>query len=95
MDDVTDPRNPAGIRVGDIYEDCYFHPVLCTVIDDDGGVVLSSISLIDSTFPRSCDVQHCAPIRIPIEDVIALKNDLERYASRLQAELRAGGREPE
>ncbi|MFF0066772.1 hypothetical protein ACFYRC_35720 [Streptomyces sp. NPDC005279] len=42
------PHNPAGIRVGDVYEDCSFHPVLCTEIDDDGGVVLSGISLIDS-----------------------------------------------
>ncbi|MFE4575975.1 hypothetical protein [Streptomyces chartreusis] len=95
MDDVTDPRNPAGIRVGDIYEDCSFHPVLCTEIDDDGGVVLSGISLIDSTYPRSCDAQYCAPIRITIEDVMVIKNDLEGYASRRQAELRARGRESE
>ncbi|MEV7340625.1 hypothetical protein [Streptomyces sp. NPDC093544] len=95
MNDVTDPRNPAGIRVGDIYEDCSFHPVLCTEIDNDGGVVLSGISLIDGTFPRSCDAQFCAPIRIQVEDVMAIKNDLEAYASRRQAELRAGGRESE
>jgi hypothetical protein len=50
MDEVMDPRNPAGIRVGDVYEDCSFHPVLCTEIDDDGGVVLSGISLIDGSF---------------------------------------------
>ncbi|MEW2087627.1 hypothetical protein [Streptomyces sp. NPDC005283] len=48
MDEAIDP---AGIRVGDIYEDCSFHPVLRTEIDDDGGVVLSGISLIDGSFP--------------------------------------------
>ncbi|WEH16924.1 hypothetical protein [Streptomyces sp. VNUA24] len=70
MNDATDPRNPAGIRVGDIYEDCSFHPVLCTEVDDDGWVVLNGISLIDGTFPRSCDAQHCAPVRIPLEPSI-------------------------
>jgi hypothetical protein len=92
---VTDPRNPAGIRVGDIYEDCSFHPVLCTEIDDDGAVVLSGISLIDGTFPRSCDAQYCAPVRIPVEDVMAIKNDLPAHTRRRQAELRAVGRETE
>ncbi|MDQ1027612.1 hypothetical protein QF035_005194 [Streptomyces umbrinus] len=95
MDNATDPRNPARIRVGEIYEDCSFHPVLCTEIDDDGGVVLSGISLIDGTFPHSCDAQHCAPIRIPVKDVMAIKNDLKRYASQRLAELGAVAREPE
>ncbi|MFD8589437.1 hypothetical protein ACFV1B_07815 [Streptomyces sp. NPDC059637] len=95
MDDVTDPRNPAGIRVGDIYEDCSFHPVLCTGIEDNCGLVLSGISLIDGTFPRSCDARCCAPIRIPVEEVMTIKNDLEGYAGRRQAELRAGARESE
>jgi hypothetical protein len=89
MDDATDPRNPAGIRVGDIYEDCSFHPVLCTEVDDDGWVVLSGISLIDGTFPRSCDARHCAPVRIPVEKVMTIKNDLPAYIHRRQTELRA------
>lgn len=49
-DEATDPRNPAGIRVGYLYEDCPFHPVLCTEIDDDGGVLLNGA--------RSCDAQY-------------------------------------
>ncbi|CBG71820.1 hypothetical protein SCAB_47661 [Streptomyces scabiei 87.22] len=95
MNDATDPRNPAGIRVGDIYEDCSFHPVLCTEIDDDGWVVLSGISLIDGTFPRSCDAQHCAPVRIPVEEVMTIKNDLPAYTRRRQTELRAATAQPE
>jgi hypothetical protein len=71
MNKEIDPRNPAGIRVGDVCEDCSFHPVLCTDIDDDGWVVLSGISLIDGTPPRSCDAQHCAQIRIPVDEVMA------------------------
>ncbi|NEA54282.1 hypothetical protein G3I60_08990 [Streptomyces sp. SID13666] len=87
MIEVIDPRNPAGIRVGDIYEDCSFHPVLCTEIDDDGAVVLSGISLIDGSFPRSCDGQYCAPIRIRVEEVMVIKRDLASYVSRRQIEL--------
>ncbi|MGW8951450.1 hypothetical protein [Streptomyces sp. NPDC055709] len=75
--------------MGDIYEDCSFHPVLCTEVDDDGGVVLSGISLIDASFPRSCDAQYCAPIRIPAEQVMAIMKDLKGYARQRQAELRA------
>ncbi|QKW44457.1 hypothetical protein [Streptomyces microflavus] len=90
MSDAKDSRNPAGIRVGDIYEDCSFHPVFCTEIDDDGGVVLSGISLIDGSYPRSCDAQHCGPIRIPVVDLVAIKQDLNGYALRRKAELRAG-----
>ncbi|MFC4611950.1 MULTISPECIES: hypothetical protein [Streptomyces] len=89
MNEAIDPRNPAGIRVGDIYEDCSFHPVLCTEIDDDGGVVLSGISLIDGSFPRSCDGHYCWPIRIPVEEVMTIKCDLEGYARRRKAELDA------
>ncbi len=87
MTGAIDPRNPTGIRVGDIYEDCSFHPVLCTEIDDDGGVVLSGISLIDASFPRSCDAQYCAPVRIPAGEVMAIRQDLKGYALRRQAEL--------
>lgn len=89
MIEVIDRRNPAGIRVGDIYEDCSFHPVLCTEIDDDGAVVLSGISLIDGSFPRSCDGQYCSPIRIRVEQVMAIKRDLAGYVSRRQIELGA------
>ncbi|MGW3415681.1 hypothetical protein [Streptomyces sp. NPDC000888] len=89
MPKETDPHNPTGIRVGDIYEDCSFHPILCTDIDDDGGVVLSGISLIDGTFPRSCDARHCGPIRIAVEDVMAIKRDLEGYIRKRMAELDA------
>ncbi|UUN29189.1 hypothetical protein [Streptomyces sp. FIT100] len=89
MNEAIDPRNPADIRVGDVYEDCSFHPVLCTEIDNDGDVVLSGISLIDGTFPRSCDARHCGPIRIQFEDVMAIKRDLDGYIRQRKAELDA------
>ncbi|MFE2470071.1 hypothetical protein [Streptomyces mirabilis] len=89
MNGTTNPGNPNDIQVGDIYEDCSFHPVLCTAVDEVAGVVLSGVSLIDGTFPRSCDDLHCGPIRIRVEDVMAIKQDLDGYARRRRAELRA------
>ncbi|WP_371616722.1 hypothetical protein [Streptomyces sp. NBC_00454] len=85
----SDPRNPAGIRVGDIYEDCSFHPVLCTDIEDNCGLVLSGVSLIDGTHPRSCDARYCEPVLIRAQDVMAIKGDLAGYAARRQAERAA------
>ncbi|MGW5780883.1 hypothetical protein [Streptomyces sp. NPDC003863] len=90
MGETSHPGNPNGIQVGDIYEDCSFHPVLCTAVDDVAGVALSGISLIDGSFPRSCDALHCGPIRIRVEDVVAIKRDLDGYARRRKAELRTG-----
>ncbi|GHD57594.1 hypothetical protein GCM10010317_045660 [Streptomyces mirabilis] len=89
MNGTTNPGNPNDIQVGDIYEDCSFHPVLCTAVDEVAGVVLSGVSLIDGTFPRSCDALHCGPIRIRVEDVMAIKQDLDGYARRRKTELRA------
>ena len=43
LDDGTIANVP-GIRVGDLYEDCGYHPVLCTHVDDDG--TATGISLI-------------------------------------------------
>lgn len=46
------------IRVGDIYEDCAHHPVLCT---ESGADAVAGISLFDGSGPRSCSVHHCGP----------------------------------
>ncbi|AWZ10783.1 hypothetical protein DRB96_39795 [Streptomyces sp. ICC1] len=78
------------MRVGDVYEDCFFHPVLCTDIEENAGLVLSGVSLIDGTHPRSCDALYCEPVRIPVESVMEIKRDLGAYTARRQAE-RAGG----
>ncbi|WP_329458080.1 hypothetical protein [Streptomyces sp. NBC_01497] len=91
MESATDPRNPAGIRVGDIYEDCFFHPVLCTDIDDVAGLVLGGVSLIDGSSPRNCDARYCDPVRIPIEDVQGIKRDFDGYVRRRAADMRDAG----
>lgn len=49
------------IRVGDLYEDCAYHPVKCTLADGDD---LEGISLIDGSSPRCCSVKNCNPVKI-------------------------------
>ena len=44
------------IKVGDIYEDCAYHPVKCTHSDGDD---VEGISLLDGSEPRSCSIKHC------------------------------------
>lgn len=46
------------IAVGDIYEDCALHPVLCTQVGMErvGDPELTGISLIDGSYPRSCSL---------------------------------------
>ncbi|MEV6139691.1 hypothetical protein AB0L63_27325 [Nocardia sp. NPDC051990] len=76
---------PGEIRPGDIYEDCHFHPVLCTYIND--GDEIGGISLIDATSPRACSLSHCAVIKLSIDDVIAARADWPAYLARRKAEF--------
>lgn len=82
--DVTEDR-PGEIRPGDIYEDCSFHPVLCTYIDD--GDEIGGISLIDATSPRACSLSGCAVTKLSIADVIAARTDWPAYLARRKAEF--------
>ena len=54
------------IRIGDVYEDCAYHPVTCTEVDWINDNVCG-ISLIDGSGPRSCSLYHCAPKRLNAE----------------------------
>ncbi|TYB56366.1 hypothetical protein FXF51_43845 [Nonomuraea sp. PA05] len=71
------------ISPGDIYEDCAFHPVLCTF--NDGDQILG-ISLIDASMPRACSIGFCAVVKLSIEDVIAARTDWPAYLARRKAE---------
>ncbi|MFY1618125.1 hypothetical protein [Micromonospora sp. WMMD736] len=77
---------PGDINPGDIYEDCSFHPVLCTHND---GEVLMGISLIDATTPRTCDLKHCGVIKLSLDDVNAAPADWPAYLVRRTAEFGA------
>jgi hypothetical protein len=73
------------IKVGDIYEDCAYHPVLCTLADYEGDE-LAGISLIDGSSPRSCSPTHCGPVRLTVEEAVAIKQDLDAHVARKVAE---------
>jgi hypothetical protein len=77
----------AEFRPGDIYEDCSFHPVLCTYVDEDE---IGGVSLIDATEPRACSLSGCAVIKLSIADVRAARADWPAYRAHRQAEFDNG-----
>lgn len=79
---------PRDIQPGEIYEDCAFHPVLCTHND---GETVNGISLIDGTSPRSCDLVYCDVIKLSIAEVIEIKADWPGYVARRSEEYRLEG----
>ncbi|MFC8615021.1 hypothetical protein ACFT9M_01185 [Micromonospora purpureochromogenes] len=78
---------PGEIKPGAIYEDCSFHPVLCTHIND--GDEIGGISLIDASSPRACSLSGCAVIKLSIADVIAARADWPAYQARRREEFAA------
>ena len=71
-DKLLEAYETLGIRVGDIFEDCAFHPVLCLGADyqaDD----LWGVSLIDGTYPRSCSFIHCGVRKLSLEEAWNIK----------------------
>jgi hypothetical protein len=46
------------LAVGDIYEDCAFHPVICMGVSYEEDE-LWGVSLVDGSYPRSCSLVHC------------------------------------
>jgi len=79
---------PGPIEPGDIYEDCSFHPLLCTHVGSDGDH-LSGISLIDASGPRGCSLRHCGVIKLSIADVVAARSDWPGYLAGRKAEFEA------
>ena len=58
------------VRVGEIYQDCTYHPVLCTESSADD---VLGISLIDGTYPRSCSPMHCGIRRLTLKQALRIK----------------------
>lgn len=57
------------VKVGDIYEDCAYHPVLCT---ESKGDDVAGYSLLNGSYPRSCSIKHCV-VRVLPAKVVAWK----------------------
>jgi hypothetical protein len=76
-------RPEALIKAGMIYEDCSYHPVLCThaSIEDDE---LEGISLLDGRI-RACSMFHCGAELLTIQHVLVIKKDFDGYVASRQA----------
>lgn len=60
------------IEVGDVYEDCAYHPVLCLGVDYKQDNIWG-ISLIDGSFPRNCSLIHCGIRKITLKEAWQIK----------------------
>jgi hypothetical protein len=60
-------REQLGLAVGDIYEDCACHPVLCVSVDYETDEIFG-VSLIDGTYPRSCSLRRCGVRKLSVEE---------------------------
>jgi hypothetical protein len=67
------------ITVGNIYEQCAYHPVLCT-FKEEADDEMGGISLIDGQF-RSCSVLHCGPEPLSLSQALEIKRDLPAYVA--------------
>ena len=59
------------INIGDIYEDCAYHPVRCTKNDGEN---VSGISMLDGTHPRNCSIKHCGVKKLSEDEAKELLN---------------------
>ncbi len=78
------------LRVGGIYEDCSYHPCLCTALDRSEDE-LRGISLVDGSGPRSCSIKYCGAVPLKLEQVLEAKRDFPAY---LQQRMIADGANP-
>ena len=78
------------LQVGSIYEDCSYHPCLCTALDVSEDE-LRGISLIDGSGPRSCSIKYCGPLHLDLEQALEAKRDFPAY---LQQRMTADGANP-
>jgi hypothetical protein len=73
------------IRPGDIYEDCNYHPVICT--ENDRGD-LWGISMVDGTGPRGCSMFHCGPVKMDpktaVEQATKIRNGEFEYPTEVE-----------
>ncbi len=72
------------IRPGEIYEDCAFHPVLCTAVAGDE---VRGISLVDGSIPRVCSMTTCGVMQLSVGEAAAVRSDWPAHAQRRQARI--------
>jgi hypothetical protein len=71
-------KNWLDSRVGAVYEDCAFHPVLCTYVSDKNDEI-QGISLVDGSEPRACSLSHCQPEPLSDSQAIWIMRNFDEY----------------
>lgn len=66
--ETTDDLQP-----GDFYEDCAYHPCLCTRVIREGDLVIQGISLVDGSYPRECSIPGCGVRKLTFEEAMHWK----------------------
>jgi hypothetical protein len=65
-------KRSADLKPGEIYEDCFCHPCLCTRVD---GNEVSGISLIDGSYPRMCSIDACDIRKLTVDEASFWKSN--------------------
>jgi hypothetical protein len=61
-----------GLKPGDIYESCTYHPVLCLGVDYKQDEIWG-VSLVDGTHPMSCSLIQCGIRKLTPKQAWAIK----------------------
>jgi hypothetical protein len=75
---MAGPSSWLDSRVGAVYEDCAFHPVLCTHVSDMNDEI-QGISLVDGSEPRACSLSHCHPEPLSHSQAIWIMRNFDEY----------------
>jgi hypothetical protein len=67
------------IKRGEFYEDCRYHPMLCTQPSPPDGDELVGVSLIDGGI-GSCSEDHCGVVRMTVEEAIERRLNWDSFA---------------
>ncbi len=62
------------IIVGDIYEACNCHPVLCSEVDYEQDHI-EGISLIDGRLGYGCSLKHCGVFKMTVAQALKVKEE--------------------
>jgi len=72
--EMREARERLDLSVGEVYEDCAYHPVLCVSVsyeEDD----IQGVSLVDGSYPRSCSLRHCGVRKLTIEEAWEIRRN--------------------
>ena len=80
MTNASEPLTPASAErfaPGDLYEDVFYHPCLCVVVNEADDEIWG-ISLIDGSYPRSTSLSLSAPRKMSVDEAWVLKRKLQK-----------------